>query len=512
MNDDKLELDARLASWPAPGRDDDAWEAQAGAIARVAIERAGEEPLGALFEAPDLAPDDDEPAEAAAPAPARSAPRLEVIRGGASEHGRSVQSGRSGEQAMSDELDGTSEQPTPPQSIKPASIAPDRPRPSLRAIAERASQAGLSRPPASKAGSMPPPAAQPERKSLLAPPPSKRPSRPPEASSDDSGIVDLKLIHASVTAQQKAAAEAAKPASEGLFDDEPAAAAKPASAPPPAATAAAAPASAAASAGAAAQAVAPPAAEKKSSGPMIGVAIAVLGIAAAAAIVLGRDKPVTAPPAAPVAAEVKPAEPVAKVEAPKEAPAPAATATADPAATAEPVAAAPAASGAAPVGAPSGAAGALAAADPKGAAAAPAAMGTAPAAAAKPATGAPGDLASAMAAAAGAENKGAAATGAEKAEPAAGSKAQNVPEQPSQGSVQSAIGALMGGAKACVAGADDVSRATITFSSGGGVSNVSVTGWAAAHGKTGCVKGALQGAKVPPFSKSSYTVGMTIRP
>ena len=53
---------------------------------------------------------------------------------------------------------------------------------------------------------------------------------------------------------------------------------------------------------------------------------------------------------------------------------------------------------------------------------------------------------------------------------------QNVPEKPSQGSVQSAVGSVIGAAKACVAGADDVSRAQVTFSSEGTVTSVSVTG------------------------------------
>ena len=98
-------------------------------------------------------------------------------------------------------------------------------------------------------------------------------------------------------------------------------------------------------------------------------------------------------------------------------------------------------------------------------------------------------------------------------EPAAGNaKTQNIPEQPSQGSVQAAVGTVMGGAKGCVAGADDVSRANVTFSSGGAVTSVSVTGWAAAHGKSSCVQAALKGAKVGAFSKPSYTVGVTIRP
>jgi hypothetical protein len=128
------------------------------------------------------------------------------------------------------------------------------------------------------------------------------------------------------------------------------------------------------------------------------------------------------------------------------------------------------------------------------------------------ATGKPGDLQSEMARAVGPiADKGAAGT--PTPEPAAGRPSnQNIPEQPSQGSVQAAIGTVMGGAKACVTGADDISRAQVTFSSAGAVTGVSVTGWAAAHGKSGCVQAALKGAKVGPFSKSSFTVGVPIRP
>jgi hypothetical protein len=86
------------------------------------------------------------------------------------------------------------------------------------------------------------------------------------------------------------------------------------------------------------------------------------------------------------------------------------------------------------------------------------------------------------------------------------------PAEPSQGSVQSAVGAVIGGAKACVTGADAISRAQVTFSSAGTVTNVSVTGWAAAHGKTACVQAALKGAKVGPFSKQSFTIPVPIRP
>jgi hypothetical protein len=98
-------------------------------------------------------------------------------------------------------------------------------------------------------------------------------------------------------------------------------------------------------------------------------------------------------------------------------------------------------------------------------------------------------------------------------EPAvATSRNRNVPEQPSQGSVQSAVGAVIGSAKACVAGADDVSRAQVTFSSAGTVASVSVTGWAAAHGKSACVQAALKGANVGPFSRQSFTIPVPIRP
>jgi hypothetical protein len=117
-----------------------------------------------------------------------------------------------------------------------------------------------------------------------------------------------------------------------------------------------------------------------------------------------------------------------------------------------------------------------------------------------------------MAAAVGADGTKAAAPTAENAEPAAGSRNQSIPEQPSQGQVNAAIRAVMPSVKACVAGADDVSRAQVTFGSNGGVTSVSVTGWAASHGATGCIKAALQGANVGPFAKSTFTTGFPIRP
>jgi hypothetical protein len=88
----------------------------------------------------------------------------------------------------------------------------------------------------------------------------------------------------------------------------------------------------------------------------------------------------------------------------------------------------------------------------------------------------------------------------------------NIPQQPAQGSIAPALRSVMGGAKKCVAGADDVSNAAITFGSNGAVKSVTVTGWAAANGATDCIKSALKGANVGPFWKPSFIVNVTIKP
>lgn len=89
---------------------------------------------------------------------------------------------------------------------------------------------------------------------------------------------------------------------------------------------------------------------------------------------------------------------------------------------------------------------------------------------------------------------------------------KNVPDQPPQGSVSAYVGSVMGRAKACVAGADEPSRATVTFGSNGAVQKVAVGGWAAGKAAAGCIEGALKGGKVDPFSKPTYSFGVTIRP
>ena len=416
---------------------------------------------------------------------------------------------------MSQENESAATPPSPEPSAPPASIAPPTSatvsrRPSLKALAEKAATMPQPRP---SLTSVPPPSRQSvPPASTVTPRPalSSRPSAP--AASDDEGVINLNPSSPAPAPAPSRPAAAAAPASSPTLASPPAAAAAAAPAAPVAAPAA--PAAAEAKpAGAeviplAAAAAKAPEAKKGNTGMIAGGVIALLGLAAAFALMQKNNAPApaaTTPETKPaVVAEVKPT--------PKpEAPPPAATQAAEPAATAAPapepekVAAAPTSTAVAPA-APANTGAATAA--PKEANDSKLAAATKPA---PTSTSKPGDLASEMAKAVGGADTNKAAQG--TPEPAAGgTKNQNVPEQPSQGSVQAAIGGVMGGAKACVAGADDVSRAQITFSSGGTVSSVSVTGWAAANGKTGCVKSALSGAKVGPFSRPSFTVGTTIRP
>ncbi|MFT3774136.1 MAG: hypothetical protein QM820_52895 [Minicystis sp.] len=404
-----------------------------------------------------------------------------------------------GEKKMSQENE-SGESPTATVS-KPSEVpapVPSQPkRQSLKEIAARASQAGarLSQP-----GSAP--ASMPSAPSSI-PAPSARLStptplpRPSEAGKDDSGVINLQVVQQTATAAQRAAAEKAKPAQAGLFDEEkPAEAAKAEGAKAPAEPA---PATMPSNV----VAMQP---KKSNAGVIGGVAIAVLGLAAAFAIV--SRKPATPPPAPVAQAETKPAEQ------PKAAPPVAATAAPTAVASAEPTPSATAEADNKTAEAPK--APTLGGPLPSGAATAgAAATGDAKVAAKGPLpSGKPGDLQSEMAKAVGKDGAAKQDQGAGPApEPAAaGPKNQNIPEQPSQGAVAAAFGPVMGGAKACVAGADDVSRASVTFSSAGTVTSVSVSGWAAAHGQSGCVQAALKAAKVGPFSKPSFTVGVPIRP
>lgn len=457
----KQDLDALLRSWPATPpkgiagtetEEERRWDERADVIVRAAEaaarDGAAKDAAEALFAAPALAP----------------------------EAGEDTGTVGAGEKKMSQEK----EPGGPPAST--ATPVPSQKRQSLKEIAARASQSGARSQPSASTPA-PPRASMPP---TPVPPPASLP-RPVEAGKEDSGVINLGVVHATATAQQHADAAKAKPAQAGLFEDD-----KPAEK-PAAAAAAAKPAN-----------VVPIQAKKSNTGAIAGVAIAVLGIAAAFAIV--SRKPPAPPPAA--AVQDDKAAPAATAAAPSAAPAPAtatptAVASAEPAPTAE--------TDTKPVEAPKGPAVAMGSGAPT--AAVPSA--DAKLAAKTPApSGKTGDLQSEMAKAVGKD--GAAKPDQPAKEdpvPAAGGpKNQNIPEQPSQGAVAAAFGPVMGGAKACVAGADDVSRASVTFSSAGTVSSVSVSGWAAANGKSGCVQAALKAAKVGPFSKPSFTVAVPIRP
>jgi hypothetical protein len=487
MNLGGKELDALLAKWPAtlPGREKAApmseqdeertWEERADKIvsAALAAKKQGvSEATDALFSAPALAAEPGEEAGSSA-----------------------------GEKKMSQEKESGD---SPSQAGASAPPPAERKRQSLKEIAARASQAGRpsspGTPPPSSVGSTRPPASSAGR---LSQPPASAVTplpRPVEAGKDDSGVINLKVVHATATAAQVAAAEKAKPAQAGLFEDEKTveSAENPAEKPKPAKPT---------------NVAVIEAKKSNSTGAIAGIAIAVMGIAAAFAIV-SKKQPAAQPAAvsevakAPAASPPTTAAPTAQATA---APQAVASAEAAPSASAEADKPADAPKAAAAGNNGAGAPAAAATGAPSGAAT------TAPDAklAAKGATpsGKPGDLQSEMAKAVGKDGAGQAAPqDAPKFEPAAGGGNQNIPEQPSQGAVQSAMKAVLPAAKACVAGADDVSRAQVTFSSNGSVSSVSVSGWAASNGKSACIQSALKGAKVGPFSKPSFAVGVPIRP
>jgi hypothetical protein len=475
-------IDQKLASWPAPTRDDAAWGARAEAILAAAQSspRASDATLSSLLEPPRL---DSEPGEPGAnmSGPVRAA----------------------GEKFMSQESNpgGASSKP----ESMPASSAPSK-RPSLKELAARASQAGASRQSMPGASTPPPATSKPASDAPPAAKPSMRPSAPsvPPRISDhdhDSGLIDLNKVNAAATPEQVAAAEKAKPAAHDLLGDDHK-------------NEAAAPAKAAGTVASLADAREKKDEKKGNGGAIAGIAVALIGIAAGVAIVMrGGGQPTNNTTAQSgkenqpaVVQAAPPSEPQKVAEAPKAAPTglsvdslPAAAAEA-----AKPSAQHPAGGGT-PTDAPK-----LAAQQPAtGDKPAPAA----PEGAAPPTGDKVGDLSSAMAkAVGGSEEKAVNTDGAVPANAGKPGGNQSVPEKPSQGSVNSAVGSVMGGAKACVAGADDVSRAQITFGSNGSVSNVSVTGWAANNGQSGCVKSALKGASVGPFSQPSFTVGVTIRP
>jgi hypothetical protein len=87
-----------------------------------------------------------------------------------------------------------------------------------------------------------------------------------------------------------------------------------------------------------------------------------------------------------------------------------------------------------------------------------------------------------------------------------------VPAKPSTGAVQAALGAVMSGARHCVAGEDAASSAVVVFSSDGHVQSVSVNGPASGQPSGACIQAQLSRARVQPFAAASFSVNATVRP
>lgn len=516
----KVELgvraEAMLASWPAPSSDDATWENRAAKIIAAATNapcaRENDADIAALFAKPALEPEAAEVESSAVPAvSARSA---------------------SGEKAMSDSNSGSPGKTANPAAA-PTTAAVSK-RPSLKELAARASQqanaAGAPSIRANAPASLPPPAAEavaPDKQRPSSPAPaaiatkaSVPPARPIEASKEDSGRIDLNAINQA----QVVAAEAAKPAQHELIaeasEDKPAVAndtnagakvtniaeARTKKAKKKGEAAKTNDVVKATEAAAVAEVAKKDEPESGGNGKWVAI-LAILGLAAGGFVMMRNKQQPTAPVATVVQEKPEAATPAVDQQKIVEAPKPTSTGlstdslpTAEPAASAKtaPTAKVAAANTAEEPAAPLP----TATMDPT----APTALPTATAP-----NGKPGDLSSAMAQAVGGSTEK--PVNADDATPAAGSTgSQKIPEQPPQGSVASAINSVKGGARACVAGADDVSNASVTFASSGVVSSVSVSGWAANNGKAECVKAALKGANVGPFSKPTFTVSVPIRP
>jgi hypothetical protein len=87
-----------------------------------------------------------------------------------------------------------------------------------------------------------------------------------------------------------------------------------------------------------------------------------------------------------------------------------------------------------------------------------------------------------------------------------------ISDRPSTGAAQAAVGAVLGAARACLAGQTAPSSATLVFGSDGEVNRVQVTGAAAGTPAENCVEAALKKARVQPFAAPSFSLGVTVRP
>lgn len=94
----------------------------------------------------------------------------------------------------------------------------------------------------------------------------------------------------------------------------------------------------------------------------------------------------------------------------------------------------------------------------------------------------------------------------------ADSRAGALAAKPSSGAVQAALGAVLSGARHCVAGDDAPSSAVVVFGSDGRVQHVAVSGAAAGKSSAACIEAQLSRARVQPFAAPNFSVSATVRP
>jgi hypothetical protein len=102
----------------------------------------------------------------------------------------------------------------------------------------------------------------------------------------------------------------------------------------------------------------------------------------------------------------------------------------------------------------------------------------------------------------------AAAAGSVPIPPGAGTP-WNVPRRPPVGAIQAAFATVLPAARACLGPGDPASRAVVTFRSDGTVQDVSLPARTASA--EGCVRAALEKARVPPFAEGTYSAPVTVR-
>lgn len=111
-----------------------------------------------------------------------------------------------------------------------------------------------------------------------------------------------------------------------------------------------------------------------------------------------------------------------------------------------------------------------------------------------------------------APSKGASAADDPPLKPAVSNGSGGLPDRPSSGAVQAAVGAVLGAARSCLAGQLEPSNARVVFVSDGSVQAVQISGPAAGTPAAACIESAFKRARVQPFAAPSFSFGTKVRP